>query len=184
MPRTKSIPLIHANSCPSQPVAVKSIDKKPRLTPSVSRQRCNPRNVTHSSSISNHFAPHDLPSTLSKRYIYIYIHVRNRTFPPSYGVLWHTSRPDRRFPSIICASTHWTTLQELNNTAIVELVVISLHSHLLSNRLSRNESFLVYFFILPFSRTSFLSRPFIDPQMLETRSFRLSRLFVKENLIR
>lgn len=72
MPRTKSIPLIHANSCPSQPVAVKSIDKKPRLTPSVSRQRCNPRNVTHSSSISNHFAPHDLPSTLSKRYIYIH----------------------------------------------------------------------------------------------------------------
>lgn len=137
---------------PSQPVAVKSNDKKPRLTPSVSRQHCNPRNVTHSFSISNHFAPHDLPSTLSKIYIRsksyfsTLVHLRFYNIP-------RTSRPDRRFPSIICASTHWTTLQELNNTAIVELVVISLHSHLPSNRLSRNfhESFLVFLYSFFFS---------------------------------
>lgn len=137
---------------PSQPVAVKSNDKKPRLTPSVSRQHCNPRNVTHSFSISNHFAPHDLPSTLSK----IYIYVRNRTFPPSYtyGSITYPARVVQTdvFPPL-CASTHWTTLQELNNTAIVELVVISLHSHLLSNRLSRNfhESFLVFLYSFFFS---------------------------------
>lgn len=137
---------------PSQPVAVKSNDKKPRLTPSVSRQRCNPRNVTHSFSISNHFAPHDLPSTLSKIYIRSKSYFSTLVHLRFYNIT-RTSRPDRRFPSIICASTHWTTLQELNNTAIVELVVISLHSHLLSNRLSRNfhESFLVFLYSFFFS---------------------------------
>lgn len=137
------------------PMAVKSNGKKPRLTPSVSRQRCNPRNVSHSFSISNHFAPHDLPSLHCPR-IYIYIYIRNRTFPPSYGFYRTPHESSRRTFSLHYLRVYSLDPQELNNTAIVELVVISLHSPFPSNRLSRNfhESF-------PSPRVSFFF-PFLE----------------------
>lgn len=107
------------------PMPVKSNGKKPRLTPSVSRQRCNPRNVSHSFSISNHFAPHDLPSLHCP---VEYIYIRNRTFPPSYGFYRTPHESSRRTFSLHYLRVYSLDPQELNNTAIVELVVISLHS--------------------------------------------------------